>query len=812
MWSEWRTESQGVFTIEQQEVKRSGGREVKKFKIRNSKFKTGRARLGAGIQHQSDRMIRGSSFTILIAKIACVAAWIALIAAGAQAQVRLPGKRGGIVEIQAQQQRFEQQTYHLDGNVEITYQNLKLRGDRMQYNTESGEILATGNVRFELDPQFVQADEARYNLHTGDGNFTRVRGEFRIHRSPNDEVLVSENPLRFEAASIERVAERTWEVRDAWVTVCKPDMEIWKFYAPRAVIKLDSSVRFYHANFRLGKIPVIYLPVATAPAGRKLRQSGFLVPHVANSTRKGFVVGDSFYWAPVEWADLTVGAEYLSRRGYSQIAGLRVRPWEQARLEASYYAVNDRGLVGPGGVRVPQAGHETHVGLEAMLPAGWRAVADLNQLTSLNFRLAFAETFREAANPEIRSNAFLTNNFRGLSLNFFTVNYKNFLTATPETAVVLRSSPGARFSSVEQSPWARVPVYFGFEVSAEAMHRSDPGMRTPAAVQRTEIAPRITLPLLRSPWLGFTPSFTLRNTRYGSSMMAGTVVGDSVRRTTAEVTAEIRPPGLQRIFERDGSKWKHAVEPRILYRYVDGVGQFGRFIRFDENDTLTDTNEFEYSITQRVFRRAAAVDGQARELIRWRLAQKYYFDPTFGGALVPGQRNTFQALTSITPFAFALEPRRFSPVVSDLRVMPGGKYDAQVRIDYDPKRGGLATFGTLLNLHPYREASITLAHFATRADPLLQPKSHQVRALFGWGSIHRQGLNGTFGVSYDVRQAFIQNQVAQISWNGSCCGIGFEFRRLALGPLRSENQFRVAFMIANIGTFGNLRRQEKIFE
>ncbi len=33
----------------------------------------------------------------------------------------------------------------------------------------------------------------------------------------------------------------------------------------------------------------------------------------------------------------------------------------------------------------------------------------------------------------------------------------------------------------------------------------------------------------------------------------------------------------------------------------------------------------------------------------------------------------------------------------------------------------------------------------------------------------------------------------------------------ALGPVRTENQFRVAFIIANIGTFGNLRRQEKIF-
>jgi hypothetical protein len=29
--------------------------------------------------------------------------------------------------------------------------------------------------------------------------------------------------------------------------------------------------------------------------------------------------------------------------------------------------------------------------------------------------------------------------------------------------------------------------------------------------------------------------------------------------------------------------------------------------------------------------------------------------------------------------------------------------------------------------------------------------------------------------------------------------------------VRSDNQFRVALLIANIGTFGTLRRQERIF-
>ncbi len=718
---------------------------------------------------------------------------------------------GGVVEIKADTPRLEGKRLIYEGNVEVTYQKMRLLADRIEYDDATKQLTATGHIRFDYETQHLEAASAEYNMRTGRGVFRKVRGTFRVERQPNPNILLSQNPIEFEAREIERVDERTYEVRGAWMTVCPPDKPVWKFYAPRATIQLERRVRLEHASFRIFHVPVLYLPVATAPAGRRVRQTGFLLPHVAHSSRKGLVIGDAFYWAPAEWFDATAGAEFLSRRGHSHSAEVRARPWENIDFRALYFAVNDRGLIGPSGVRNSQSGHEAQVKLNAMFPNGWRAVMDVNKLTSLNFRLAFAETFAEASNPETRSSAFLTNNFRGLSLNFFTLNYKNFLSAAPETSVVLRAAPGARLSSVDQSPWKRWPVYFGFSAQLDAAHRSDPVLQTPEAVQRMEVAPRVTVPLRWGPWLGVTPSFTLRSTRYGSQLLAGTVVGDSFQRTTAELTTEILPPAFSRVWQQgeDGTKWKHTVEPRLVYRFVDGVENFARFLRFDEMDTLTDTNEVEYSLTQRLFLREPGRNAQ--ELVRLRVTQKYFFDPTFGGAVVAGQRNVFQALQSVSPFAFADGPRRFSPVVMDARVQPGSRYDAQVRFDYDTTRSRVTAFGTLVKVRPYRESFFTIAHFATRSDPVLQPRSHQIRAHIGYGEVQRRGLNVIFGMSYDVRQKFFQNQVAQISLNGSCCGIGFEFRRLALGPLRSENQFRVAFMVANLGTFGSLRRQEKVF-
>jgi LPS-assembly protein len=726
----------------------------------------------------------------------------------ASAQVAVPAGRG-VAQLEARQQRREGNVYYFDGDVDLRFENMRLRADHVQYNEKTGDASARGNVKFDADVQHVEADEAHYNFQTGRGTFREVRGSIQAQRRTNPNVLLSPNPLTFEAQQVERLDEQTILVHRAWMTVCEPEKPLWKFYASRATIRIQRRVEMVNANFRFFYVPVIYMPYATVPLGRRLRQSGFLVPHVANTSRKGFVIGDSFYWAPVEWADLTVGAEYLSRRGWSQIAEMRVRPWENVRLDANYFGVVDRGLPGPGGMRLPQGGHRAQVQLDAQLPGGWRAAADLNTLTSLKFRLAFAETFAEAVNSEVHKSAFVTNNFRGFSINFALQDYKNFLSAAPETAVVLRAAPGVQFSSMEQAPWKKLPIYFGFDAAADAMHRSDPGLLTPAAVQRTEIAPRVTVPLRWGPWLGATTTAAVRTTRYGSQVLAGTVVGDSVRRTTGELTLDLRPPSFERVWERSDEKWKHTVEPELTYRYVTGVNDFGRFIRFDESDTLTDTNEVEYSITQRFYRRDTG--GKAEELVSWKLAQKHYFDPTFGGALVPGQRNVFEALNTLSAFAFADGPRHFSPILSDIRVTPGGRYDAQFRVDYDAERGKLTTLGTLLNLRPYRESFITLAHFATQANNTLQPRSNQIRALVGWGELNRRGLNWSFAFSYDVKQQFFQNQVVQLSWNGGCCGIALEFRRLALGPLRSENQFRVALLIANIGTFGNLRRAEKIF-
>jgi LPS-assembly protein len=733
-------------------------------------------------------------------------------------QIRLPSGKGGIAELSSTgPQRRQGDLYIADGDVDIRYGNLRLRADHVEYNNKTSESVARGHIQFDYENQHLEGDEAHYNVSTGHGLFRNVHGTVKIERHANPTVLVSENPLYFEAREVERLPGDVYLVREAWITVCDPEHPKWQFYTSHARIRVDKTVALVNANFRLFRVPLIWLPYATAPAGRKVRQSGFLIPEPGNSSRKGFILGDAYYWAPAPWFDTTVGAQYLSRRGSEERGEFRARPFENSSIKYTYFGVIDRGLLDEADVRHPQGGHQQQFEVQSLLPDNWRFVADVNELSSLTFRLAFADTFGDAINSEIRSAVFLTNNFKGFSLNLGALSDRSFLTISPATSVVLRNLPEARFGSVEQAPWKNLPLYFGFDSFVGAVHREDASINTPAFVQRTEFAPRVTLPIHFGPWLGVTTSAAFRTTRYGASLDSRGLLSETpVTRDTGEFTLELRPPTLERFFDwtshektKSRKRYKHTIEPGIRYRYVTGVNNFPNFIRFDADSTLTDTNEVEYGVTQRLYRKDG--DDAPQELVSWRLVQKHFFDPTFGGAIVNGQRNVFETLNSFTPFAFAFGPRNSSPLISDFKITPGGLYDTEQILEYDPQLSKITVIGTLLKVKPYKELFATIAHFRLQADPILQPLSNQIRALVGYGGETRRGFNFTTGISYDITNSALQNQVVQVSYNGGCCGIALAYRRVALGTVRTDNQFSAALIIANIGTFGNLRRQEKIF-
>jgi len=133
---------------------------------------------------------------------------------------------------------------------------------------------------------------------------------------------------------------------------------------------------------------------------------------------------------------------------------------------------------------------------------------------------------------------------------------------------------------------------------------------------------------------------------------------------------------LERFFDRASLKkdkprhrYKHTIEPDITFRYVGGVNDFQRFIRFDSDATLSNTSENRIRITQRLFLKSG--DDQPKNSFPGGWFKKHYFDPTFSVApFVDGQRNVLQALNPLPRSRSPSEPeigRRSSATSKSLR-------------------------------------------------------------------------------------------------------------------------------------------------
>jgi LPS-assembly protein len=376
-------------------------------------------------------------------------------------------------------------------------------------------------------------------------------------------------------------------------------------------------------------------------------------------------------------------------------------------------------------------------------------------------------------------------------------------------------------------------------------------------VGRFDLAPSLTMPLQWQGW-SFRPELTLRDTFYTQRIDPAsptTASDDTLNRKSLEASFELRPPALSRVFDHPwhGRKWKHVIEPRIRYDYVTGINNFADILRFDATDALTNTNEVEYSLVNRIY--AKRIDPNAkdcdlqgmstltiggvppvgavpwelppapeaqscasgpREILSWEIGQKYFFDPTFGNAVVAGQRNVFTTTADFTGIAFLDGARRFAPIISRLRIETSPRTNTEWDLDYDLKAGRINNSTALVNYHagPFTvgggDVFLRVLDNSLGTAPTLRD-FHQFRVLLGYGQLNKRGMSAASSFGFDANTGSLQYATAQTSYNWDCCGLSLEYRRFALGSVRNENQYRFSFSLANVGAFGNLRRQERLY-
>jgi LPS-assembly protein len=821
-------------------------------------------------------------------------------------KTRLPISEENPVIIDAHECEKSGDVYTLTGDVEIHFNHYDFRGDEVTYDSASGDVTAKGHVALNGGRRDIHlgASEGTYNLHSQTGKFYDVRGSTGARFKGRSVTLTSSSPISFSGKMVEQIAPETYVLHHGSVTSCELPRPKWTFNAEKIILKVGSSAHIYNTTFRLKGVPVFYLPYASPPVERLGRQSGFLIPNFGTSNTKGTVIGDQFYWAINRSMDATLGGEYLSKRGWGLQESFRYRPSETSYLNVNYFGVLDRGItttsINSQGMTVkqttPQGGEDVKLNGEANLNYGFRGVASIEYLSSFVFRLAFTDNFSQAVDSEVKSVVFLSKSVQGFSFNSYLARYQNFQSnqsnqnlqsKNEEEVITILHTPGFEFSGVDR-PVFGTPVYWSYDVAAEGLRRSQPEIVTPGIIShfvtpgitgRFDVDPDLSLPIFFKGWT-FRPDVQLRNTIYSEQQFAVPNPGnptlplnvarhDVFNRKTIATSLELRPPALSKVFSGTiaGRKIKHTIEPRLVYRYTNGVENFASIIRFDFRDILSNTNEAEFGVLQRLFLKrerpgcdleatgkTTASSGKtlpatpcepagADEFVSFEVKMKYFADPNFGGAVQNGVSNVFTTTVDFTPIAFVTAPRRFSPIVSRLRVRTTSNSDLEWQLDYDTVAGRINSSTFYTGFHfgrredsgkgdwfvgashvflrvpivplpdpnvPGKNLPVCIPHIFPQPDCEL-PLFNQFRAQLGFGSPTKRGWSAAGNAGYDREFNLLQYAAAQTSYNWDCCGISFEYRRFSLGSVRNENQYRFAFTLANIGSFGNLKRQERLF-
>lgn len=745
------------------------------------------------------------------------------------------------VRWQADRQTRVGDIWTLSGGVVVHYRDYTLQADKVVYHQSTTLLEADGHLLVTGGPEdaFIQASRGEMRLNEHTARFFDVNGSMGVRRSGRTAVYSTPNPFLFSGRVLLQTGKGSYRIIDGSMTNCRLPHPDWQLIA-HSIQVANGQASTSNTFFKLLGIPIFYLPYLRHPVNENGRESGLLIPVLSNSSIRGYTFGEQVYWAINRSMDMTVGAEYYSKRGFAPNGDFRYKGPGLDHLTMRWNALLDRGIAAtpPATGLINQGGVDiTALGRLDLSPET-RIAADVEYLSSYVYKLVFDDNYSQAVSSEVQSTVSLTHAHNGFIPSGYLDRLQTFASSTPGDEARILHLPSLRFDALDR-PLFSSPLYWGMGSSVSHLSRAEAKFHA-RNVGRFDIYPHLSLPIVAGGW-SIVPEAALRGTFYSGSQTpdltganGGTpyVSHDPLARSDFEASLDLRPPAFERDFSlhRWNRQLRHVIEPEFMYHFVGGIGSKARnVLMVDTSDIATDTNEVGYSLTQRFYLRptqprpctaeqqqaSAGCPATPREWASWQVMQKLFIDPNFGGALINNRRNVFDPTLDLSGIAFLTSPRNLSPLISRMRFEAINNLRIEWDLDYDPKGGrigadnlyagyswGRTTVGlgrALLNAVDEKGSSAS-----TIQSQLLDP-------FLSIGKPNGAGFNLAANGGYDFVHGALQYAGIQAIYNWDCCGLSLGYRRFALGSIRDETQYLYSFTLANFGAVGDIRRSNTVF-
>ena len=767
-----------------------------------------------------------------------------------------------------------------EGNVDVRFGIYRLQANKITIYEAENKMIAEGSVVFDQgEDQRITGAKGVWNYKTKLGTFEDSTG---FTNQTNDGTVIY-----FTAEKVERVSVDEVVITKGKFTACEEAVPKWSFTADQARIKTNDRVKLKNAKFRLKDIPLIPLPYASIPIKKRDRASGFLTPTFAYSAAKGLRLSGAYYQTLGRSMDATVRLDLYTSRGIGYGLDVRTRANSRSYFDFGFYAVEDRILGHKADADHPdQGGSIVYANGVHYFSNGFTAAADVRLTSNLAFRQVFSDGIQQIISPIEVSQAFVNKSWDNYTLNLLA---RSQVISIPNVRVKTRDLPSINFDKRPSMLSFLKPLYFAFKTSLDGVSRredvdnvalyrqqtgSDP-IITPALGQRFDVYPEFMLPI-NTKYVNFTATGGGRVTFYSDSLDGNRqVVGTDLIRKYGEFQFDVRPVALAKNYYGKDNKFRfrHVIEPYLTYHYIKGIDKFANTIRYDYNDTATDTNEVEFGLTNRIYTRryAEAVTEAAQRRLAERNATrrsnrgglgqpdslstsmndqdltdsigsakadanplsvqpyeifsltvrgKYFFDKTFGGALVPGQRNEIEPITALTFYTFGGVQRGFSPINIDATYRPLRTIFVNSRVDIDTQTGVVRDISAAIG-YDKKFLKIFQTFYYTRAVTLM-PSLQQYADLNGKEAGTLRGSqwspsvfignrdHGWFGgtslfYDFENRRAGglspLISSLYTVGYTYDCCSLALQYYTFNVGA-RNENRYVLSFRLNGIGTFG----------
>lgn len=688
--------------------------------------------------------------------------------------------------------------YVLDGYVDISYKGMRLQADHAEYDTDTRDLIATGNVVLDQEEQRITGKRLELNLDTQKGTMYDTFGFFPPQ-------------FFFWGSKLDKLGEQTYRLHDGVITECSQIKPHWHLDSSTAIMTVDSYVRFKDFTLKAKSLPVFYSPYMMWPIKRE-RATGFLMPSFGPNNKKGFWIGGSFFWAMTRSMDSTYWVDHYSQRGWGSGAEYRYSSGEDSDGSVKYYFMNDRLL----GRQYTIEGNGTQT-----LPADFRFAAVIDRFSSYQYIRDYANNLSRSTTQTQTAQAFLTRNWSYYSLNLQTdwaqkAGFSNRSNTSsyyhiPEVQFLVRDQqigPTPFFWTLDSSyDWLGKGLGFGDTNLHYTFTRSD-------------LFPSFYWPINYLSWITFTPTIGYRTTRYSSQANLDEESDDLVLKTPltrsyTDFNLDIRGPNFGKIFDTPtmgySQKWKHAIEPEVTYQYVSNIPELGSIIITDGNiDAIYGSSVITYSVTNYLYAKRPIKEQQKYkpdeyqyynpkpleeeltspwEFLSWKLSQSYRFkSDTFDPVLDEAQ----------SPY---------TDVRSDLRLNPTQSYSLEFDSAYNVQQRQLTSIQLTTNLQNEDTwwANVRYAYSNPVASRPLpgQPRRHAGNSLSFNGGVgmknNRFVISGDMG--YNITEREMLNSSLAFAFNEDCYSIGIQYKHFS-NQVRvngKENQITFSLSLPNIG-------------